>query len=94
MLKCSPWWVKQQARQRRIPYCWIGGSYRFTPEHVAEIARLFEVRPLDGRPTTRTAKPRTARTLSVADDTDVPPVLLRSRPPRRVRKAASRPAAA
>ena len=47
MLHCSQWWVKEQARKRRIPYCWIGGSYRFTPEHVAEIARLFEVRPAE-----------------------------------------------
>jgi hypothetical protein len=45
MLRCSEWWVKEQARRRRIPYCWIGGSYLFTDEHVAEIVRLFEVRP-------------------------------------------------
>lgn len=33
-LHCSVWWVKEQARRRRIPYCWIGGSYRFTDEHI------------------------------------------------------------
>ena len=44
LLKCSEWWVKEQARRRRIPFCWIGGGYRFTPEHVAEIIRLFERR--------------------------------------------------
>lgn len=45
MLGCSEWWVKEQARNRRIPFSWIGGSYRFTDEHVAEIFRLFEERP-------------------------------------------------
>ena len=45
MLRCSEWWVKEQARRRRIPFSWIGGSYLFTAEHVAEIVRLFEVRP-------------------------------------------------
>jgi hypothetical protein len=42
ILKCSEWWVKEQARRRRIPFCWIGGSYRFTPEHLTDIARIFE----------------------------------------------------
>lgn len=44
-LSCSEWWVKEQARNRRIPFSWIGGSYRFTEEHIAEIVRLFEQRP-------------------------------------------------
>jgi Helix-turn-helix domain len=29
MLRCSEWWIKEQARKRRIPYARIGGSYRF-----------------------------------------------------------------
>jgi hypothetical protein len=45
MLQCSEWWVKEQARKRRIPFTWIGGSYRFTDEHVDEVIRLFEQRP-------------------------------------------------
>lgn len=44
ILKCSEWWVKEQARKRRIPFCWIGGGYRFTPDHVGEIVRLSERR--------------------------------------------------
>jgi integrase len=47
MLRCSEWWVKEQARRRRIPFCWIGGSYLFTEEHVASIVRLFELLPAD-----------------------------------------------
>jgi hypothetical protein len=45
MLQCSEWWIKEQARNRRIPYSWIGGSYRFTDDHVEEVIRLFEKRP-------------------------------------------------
>jgi excisionase family DNA binding protein len=44
-LRCSEWWVKEQARKRRIPFSWIGGSYRFTEEHVHEVIQLFEHRP-------------------------------------------------
>ena len=33
-LRCSTWWVKDQARRRRIPHCWVAGSYRFTAEPV------------------------------------------------------------
>jgi hypothetical protein len=42
ILRCSEWWVKEQARKGRIPFCWIGGGYRFTPDHLDEIARVFE----------------------------------------------------
>src|SRR3954447_9263082 len=47
MLRCSEWWVKEQARRRRVPFCWIGGSYLFTQEHIAAIVRLFEVQPVE-----------------------------------------------
>ena len=47
MLRCSEWWVKEQARRRRIPFCWIGGSYLFTDDHIAALVRLFEVQPVD-----------------------------------------------
>lgn len=48
MLRCSEWWIKEQARKRRIPFSWIGGSYLFTSEHIAEIIQLFETRPTPG----------------------------------------------
>jgi hypothetical protein len=47
MLRCSEWWIKEQARHHRIPYSWIGGSYLFTATHVTEIVRLFEVEPVE-----------------------------------------------
>ncbi len=61
MLGCSEWWVKEQARKRRIPYSFIGGSYRFTDGHVAEIVRLFEVRPADGSESVAIPRQRSAQ---------------------------------
>ena len=82
MLRCSEWWVKEQARQRRIPFCWIGGSYLFTDEHIAAIVRLFEVRPDGSVPVTGTS--RTVRPSVVADGS--PTSALKARPPRRMRE--------
>jgi hypothetical protein len=82
-LRCSEWWIKEQARKRRIPFCWIGGSYLFTHEHVAEIVRRYEVRPtVDhvGDPVAREVPARGPSADGVA-------VLLRARPPRRARDA-------
>ena len=86
MLRCSEWWVKEQARNRRIPYCWIGGSYRFTPGHVVEIARLFEVRPAEDVPSPR----RSGRSTQLPKDNGAePPLRLVARRPRRAQSAAS-----
>jgi hypothetical protein len=62
MLRCSEWWIKEQARRRRVPFCWIGGSYLFTDEHIAAIVRLFEVQPVDaGAPAAPTGRARRSR---------------------------------
>ena len=87
LLRCSEWWVKEQARRRRIPYAWIGGSYLFTAEHVAEIVRRFEVQPAD-QPDAATKPGRVVRRPAAAPEVD-PPVCLRARTPRRVREAAA-----
>src|SRR4051812_42097326 len=78
MLRCSEWWVKEQARRRRIPFCWIGGSYLFTEQHIAAIVRLFEVQPDPG------PAPGTARTVRPLPGGEWPSGL-RARPPRRLR---------
>ena len=79
MLRCSEWWIKEQARNRRIPFSWIGGSYLFTEEHIAEIVRLFEARPsLDS------ASPAGLPVNSKADPKGGPPrIRLKARQPRR-----------
>ncbi|MBT2507071.1 helix-turn-helix domain-containing protein [Streptomyces sp. ISL-98] len=63
-LGCSEWWVKEQARQRRIPFTRPGGAYRFTSEHFAEIVRVFEERPLRSQEPTAEGRslPRSRRT--------------------------------
>lgn len=65
ILKCFEWWVKEQARKRRIPFCWIGGGYRFTPDHLSEIVRLSErtaegaeVIPVEAQRARRNRSPR------------------------------------
>ncbi|MEV4119454.1 helix-turn-helix domain-containing protein [Micromonospora sp. NPDC049645] len=83
ILRCSEWWVKEQARNGRIPYSWIGGSYRFTDVHIAEIVRLFERRPAVDMSLGRTSTPRHSR----SEGTD-PAVQLKARPPRRARRVA------
>jgi hypothetical protein len=80
MLRCSEWWVKEQARCRRIPYSWIGGSYLFTDEHIAHIVRLFEVRPVEAD----VPIPPTRRTRKV-DRGSGPPARLVAHVPRRAR---------
>lgn len=47
---CKGSWLKQQARDRKIPYTLIGGAYHFTDEQLAEILRIFEVRPREVTP--------------------------------------------
>lgn len=81
LLACSEWWVKEQARQRRIPYAWIGGSYRFTDEHIAEIVRRFEVVPLTDTPAASPVPRQRQQPIAAPTDTR-----LVARPPRRLRQ--------
>ncbi|WP_132125400.1 helix-turn-helix domain-containing protein [Actinocrispum wychmicini] len=84
ILRCSEWWVKEQARKRRIPFSWIGGSYLFTADHIVEIVALFERRPADESATTTTNRTRSAEGLTKST-TDKPIVQLVARVPRRAR---------
>lgn len=86
LLGCSEWWVKEQARQRRIPYAWIGGSYRFTDEHITEIVRRYEVAPLTDTPTEPSTSPVPRRRQPPVEPTLSPQLI--ARPPRRPRPPA------
>jgi hypothetical protein len=89
-LRCSEWWIKEQARRGRIPYAWIGGSYLFTEEHVVEIVRLFEVAPT----TPATSRSSASRGVSAsASDRSASVLQLRARPPRRLRRVTEQQAA-
>jgi hypothetical protein len=85
LLHCSEWWLKEQARNRRIPFSWIGGSYRFTPEHITEILRIFEVPPDPRGPDAHSTNP-TRRSRAQPSATP-PPMRLAARPPRRALRA-------
>lgn len=86
MLRCSEWWVKEQARKRRIPFSWIGGSYLFTMEHISEIVALFEQRPGSPNATqTATDARRSVRRANTITGQSV--ARLTARTPRRVQVA-------
>ena len=90
-LHCSEWWVKEQARRGRIPFCKPGGRYRFTAEHFAEILRIFESLPADSGSTVTSAAPvRRRQTAQVA----APVTRLKARTPRRAQRNQSRSSAA
>jgi excisionase family DNA binding protein len=57
LLKVKRSWLERQAAARKIPFSMLGGSYRFTDRHLAEIVRMNEVAP---QPTAR-KPPRSAR---------------------------------
>jgi len=88
-LRCSEWWVKEQARRRRVPYCWIGGAYRFTEQHVEAIAQLFEVQACDAP----VSRGRVSRAAKLATETSGPAARLSARVPRRARVLVSQSAA-
>ncbi len=90
VLRCSEWWLKEQARRRRIPFLMLGGSYRFTAAHLTEIVVTFEVRPA----ASATAEPQRPGESRRPRAVGAHPVLLRPRPPRRSRRIAEPPAPA
>ncbi|MFE9648931.1 helix-turn-helix domain-containing protein [Streptomyces sp. NPDC006365] len=83
-LDCSEWWVKEQARRRRIPFLRSGSGYRFTRSHVEEIFQILEERPDPVNMPESSAASTPRRTFAPFD---VPAVQLRARRPRRARNA-------
>ncbi|MGI5138171.1 helix-turn-helix domain-containing protein [Streptomyces sp. CA-106110] len=84
-LDCSEWWVKEQARRRRIPFLRSGSGYRFTRTHIEEIFHILEERP--DQVNTSESKSTPARRRTVVSF-DAPAVQLRARRPRRAQNAA------
>ena len=82
----SEWWVKEQARNQRIPYTRPGRAYRFTAEQFAEIIRFYETRP-SGRPAPQPSVrtiPEPARAQALPQPArQGAPARLRARTPRR-----------
>ncbi|TWP51461.1 helix-turn-helix domain-containing protein [Lentzea tibetensis] len=90
-LGCSEWWIKEQARNRRIPFSWIGGRYLFTDEHVSEIVAIFERRPVElVVPAAHHDQLAQAREVRVTN----PTTRLKARAPKRARNARAQSTAA
>jgi excisionase family DNA binding protein len=45
ILRVKRSWLERQAAGRKIPFTMLGGSYRFTPAHLAEIVLMHEKPP-------------------------------------------------
>ncbi len=81
ILRVKPSWLERQAAARRIPFTMLGGSYRFTAEHLAAIVRQYEQRPVIAsadEPSRAAARQATATQLP----TDIKVKPLRPRPRR------------
>jgi len=53
LLRATPGWLKYNVNRRGFPSTVIGGVRYFTPEHIAEIKHLCEVRTNSARPNRR-----------------------------------------
>ena len=45
ILRVKKSWLERQAASRKIPFTVLGGSYKFTPAHLAAIVRMHEQLP-------------------------------------------------
>lgn len=94
-LGCSAWWVRDRARRRLIPFAYVGGAYRFTAEHLAEIIRIHEERPAAAAPSAEAPvpprKPASVQVRSAArSGASEPRTRLVARKPRRLLDAQAR----
>ena len=42
ILRVTTSWLERQAAARRVPFTMLGGGYRFTADHLAQIVDIFE----------------------------------------------------
>lgn len=61
MLQCTESWLKEQARQRKIPFTMLGRSYRFTADHLIQIMHIMEQRPSSSQLAERAPRTRPSR---------------------------------
>lgn len=86
ILRIKPSWLERQAAARKIPFTMLGGSYRFTADHLVAIVAQHENRPASPNPITAGPRPRQSREAPRRDD--MPVSALRARPMARRRPAA------
>lgn len=71
LLKVKQSWLERQAAARKIPFSMLGGSYRFSDRHLAEIVRMNEVTPVRSIPDLSQPERAPRRTRSGADSAGV-----------------------
>jgi len=86
ILRVKPSWLERQAAARKIPFTMLGGSYRFTADHLAAIVTQHENQPVPASPGGSEPRPHKLRSTTHLNDSPVSP--LRPRP-----MAGRRPAA-
>jgi hypothetical protein len=67
ILSCEPGWLEELARQRKIPYTDLSGTYHFTSTQLAAIESAFEVLPTAGEPSQAATPPPPAELAHTAD---------------------------
>lgn len=81
ILRCSADWLKRRAAARLIPFTMLGGSYRFSNEHLKEIIRLNEQVPASREERPKRERSRRASRGTGRQQADTAEVTqLRSRP--------------
>lgn len=84
ILRVKESWLERQAAARKIPFTMLGGSYRFTTDHLAQIVRMHEHAPSAEPARNRPAAPRAARAVPSDGALSATPLRARPRPgPRR-----------
>jgi excisionase family DNA binding protein len=69
ILRVRPSWLERRAAERKIPFTMLGGSYRFTDSHLAQIVEMFEMAPArreEHRPARRGRRPAPVAALATA----------------------------
>jgi excisionase family DNA binding protein len=61
ILRVKESWLERQAAARKIPFAMLGGSYRFTSEHLTAIVRIHEKVPVPELEAQPEQRPRTPR---------------------------------
>ncbi len=82
ILRVRKSWLERQAAARKIPFTMLGGAYRFTDAHLAEIVRMNEKVPAAGKLKAERTR-RTPQARTQFNDVSVTPLRPRPGGPRR-----------
>jgi excisionase family DNA binding protein len=85
ILRVKRHWLERQAAARKIPFTMLGGSYRFTSEHLTAIVALHENRPASVTSIATEHRPQKSKSAGAYPLQAMP---LRPRPAPRSRRAA------